>query len=161
MRRTIYSYLVFIAALALMAVEPSAASPILIDNVAQLEDISTNLSGNHVLGANINASGVSFSPIGGSSPFTGILNGDGYTISNLAITVTGANADVGLFADVGGGGQVSNLGLVNASVNGAVPRHQMPMRGRSPESTTGRSPTRMRPGRRRATASLESTSAAW
>jgi GH24 family phage-related lysozyme (muramidase) len=86
-----------------------------INSIADLENINNNLSGHYVLGANINASGFSFIPIGTSSaPFTGTLDGNGYTISN--ITINGGSDYTGLFGD--NAGTIQNLGLTNESVAG-------------------------------------------
>jgi hypothetical protein len=81
----------------------------------QLEGIENDLSGDYVLENNINASAVSnFAPIGSvSDPFYGTLNGNGYTVSNLAIS-SSAN-DVGLFA--ANAGSIQNLDLTNEVVS--------------------------------------------
>ncbi len=95
-----------------------AQAQTVIDTVQELEDIGDNLSGNYVLGANINAAGFDFTPIGSASnPFGGTLNGayNGtvYTISNLNIDLSGS--DVGLFA--ASGGTIENLGLTNEVIS--------------------------------------------
>ena len=95
-----------------------AQAQTVIDTVQELEDIGDNLSGNYVLGANINAAGFDFTPIGSASnPFGGTLNGayNGtvYTISNLNIDSSGS--DVGLFA--ASGGTIENLGLTNEVIS--------------------------------------------
>ncbi|MBN2128851.1 MAG: hypothetical protein JW741_05115 [Sedimentisphaerales bacterium] len=46
--------------------------------------------------------------------FTGVFDGNGYTISHLRIIGGG---DLGLFGQVGSGGRIVNLGLVDASVD--------------------------------------------
>jgi hypothetical protein len=59
-----------------------------------------NLSGNFVLDANIDATGITIAPIGSSSnPFTGTFEGNGHTINGLH--VVGNGTYVGLFAEVG------------------------------------------------------------
>ena len=102
-----------------------------------LQGINGNLSGNYVLGSNIDATGTSswngnagFTPIGGTSgtaftfstPFTGIFDGLGHTISNLTINVASSSPPVGMFSGLsssGGGGIIRNVGLVGGSVKGA------------------------------------------
>jgi Tryptophan-rich Synechocystis species C-terminal domain/Lipase (class 3)/Calx-beta domain/The GLUG motif len=97
-----------------------------INSLADLENINNNLSGNYVLGADIDASGTTFIPIGDlQHPFTGTFDGQGHTINGLTITLPVAlppiptsaplNA-VGLFAALAG--QISNVGLVNETVSG-------------------------------------------
>ena len=90
-----------------------------------LQGINGNLSGNYVLGANIDASATSvwnssagFTPISnGSSNFSGTLDGLGHTISNLTINLPSTN-DVGLFGATGLTGTIRNVGLVGGSVIG-------------------------------------------
>ncbi|KRQ15337.1 NF038122 family metalloprotease [Bradyrhizobium manausense] len=75
-----------------------------------------DFSGHYVLGANIDATGVTIAPIGSSSsPFGGTFDGNGHTINGLHIV--GNGTFVGLFADVGAGGRISDLGLTNLSVS--------------------------------------------
>lgn len=62
----------------------TAANPYIIENPAELQSIQNNLAAYYVLGNDIDMSDYSFTPIGSTSaPFTGSLNGNGYTISNL------------------------------------------------------------------------------
>lgn len=75
-----------------------------------------NLSGHYILGANIDATGITIGPIGSSTnPFTGTFEGNGHTINGLHVVGNGSH--VGLFAEVGGGGTISNLRLTNLSVS--------------------------------------------
>lgn len=68
------------------------------------------------LTADIDMSGVEFSPIGTvDTPFTGLFDGDGYTISSLSINVLGQH-NIGLFGMVGNQGRVWNLNLDQISV---------------------------------------------
>ena len=100
--------------------------------------MAVNLNGNYTLGANINttpeltsgmwrtagnpnASGdYGFVTIGTSNfsdHFTGALDGQGYTISNLTINAT-TTSNQGLFAYLSSGSKVSNLALTNETVVG-------------------------------------------
>jgi The GLUG motif len=82
-------------------------------------DIGANSSGNYALAAPYNAKHdgtYSTSPIGAG--FTGSLQGLGNAISNLTINDQTGSSNVGLFAFIAAGGNVSNLGLVKISVTG-------------------------------------------
>lgn len=94
---------------------------------------ASNVSGNYVLGGNIDASGTSiwnmstgatpvaagFTPIGTSATaFSGVFDGLGHTITGLRINLS-ATASVGLFGATGGAATVRNVGLVGGSVSGA------------------------------------------
>ena len=65
---------------------------------AELSDTRLALSGQYILGADIDLSGyANWDPIGtAANPFTGTLDGAGYTISNLTISRSGTD-NVGLF----------------------------------------------------------------
>lgn len=90
---------------------------IVINTLADLAAVRNNLSGHYVLGANIDAAGLTIAPIGSSTnPFTGTFEGNGHTINGLH--VVGNGAYVGLFAELGSSGTISNLGLTNLSVSG-------------------------------------------
>ncbi len=86
-----------------------------ISTAQQLQDIQSNLAGNYVLGADVDASvtatwngGAGFLPIGNSSkPFTGTLNGDGHVIINLFIASAATN--VGLFGVIGAKATLKSL----------------------------------------------------
>ena len=94
---------------------------------ADLQGINGGLSGNYVLGANIDATGTSFwntnsgfTPVGNSTtPFTGTFDGLGHTITNLTINRP-TTAYVGLFGYTGTSSVIRNVGLVGSSVNGLV-----------------------------------------
>jgi filamentous hemagglutinin family protein len=96
----------------------------LVNSIYDLQNIANNLAADYALGTNITATatagwnaGAGFAPLGTSSAgFTGQFDGLGQTISNLTIN-RGLTGDVGLFGDVNGG-SISNVGLVNVSVNG-------------------------------------------
>jgi len=87
-----------------------------ITNVDELQAIRSDLSGNYCLVNDLDAgSKTDFAPIGDTQPFTGRLNGKGYTISNL--TITSANSFVGLFG-LTDGAVITDLNLLNAKVTG-------------------------------------------
>jgi len=103
----------------------------LVNTLGQLQTLATQINagttatntGDYALGTNIDDGNVNFTPIGNSqaqtNAFSGVFNGDGYTISNLTINQPGSNY-VGLFGTINGGGAiVENLGLVNVTISGA------------------------------------------
>lgn len=118
-----------VAATIFFICESALAGPIQIDTIAELQNIQNNLSGDYVLGSNIDASGFDFTPIGsnpfqGGAAFTGTFNGQGHTISNLTINRPSTD-NVGLFGYVigylgylGTPGIVENVHLTNATVVG-------------------------------------------
>ena len=111
-------------------------SYMLIDTLAQLQAVETNLTGEYRLNANIDASATTtqnpisgryagFIPIGFASAsntasetdFTGFFDGGGHTISNLYIN-RATSGQAGLFAGIGSYADVANLTVANASVTG-------------------------------------------
>ncbi|MBQ9428702.1 MAG: hypothetical protein IJU41_04060, partial [Clostridia bacterium] len=80
---------------------------------AALMNGTSPLSGDYILTADIDLSGVSQTPIGSeASPFTGTLDGDGHTISG--INLTSGTANVGLF------GYTDGATIQNLTVSGTV-----------------------------------------
>ena len=84
---------------------------------AQLAAITNNPSGTYALGADLDLSGIDWTPIGqdGNSAFTGTLYGNGHTISNLTVDTQGGNY-AGLFGSLKG--TVTGVRLVNPAVTG-------------------------------------------
>lgn len=90
-----------------------------------LQGIRGDLSQNYALGADIDAqaskswnSGSGFNPIGSnSSPFTGVFNGLGHSISNLTV-YRSSQYYVGLFAYISYA-SIENLSLIGGSVLGS------------------------------------------
>lgn len=71
--------------------------PYIITTKKQLKAIAENVSAFYKLGADLNLGGIEWEPIGTSTaPFTGGLDGAGYTISNFTIAKSTAN-NVGFF----------------------------------------------------------------
>ncbi|PIG26406.1 filamentous hemagglutinin family protein [Janthinobacterium sp. 35] len=91
-----------------------------------VQGLQGNLSGNYVLGSNIDAratgsweSGKGFMPIGNdTTPFTGTLDGLGHEI--IGLTINRPEMAIGMFGNIGTGGAVRNMGLGNVSVAGSV-----------------------------------------
>lgn len=85
-----------------------------------LQNISLNMSGKYMLVNDIDMRGFTWTPIGSSSKtgeyFNGILDGNGYNITNL--TLSGGNLYAGLFGY--SKGTISNINLINASISGSL-----------------------------------------
>lgn len=89
------------------------SAPYQIETCAQLQSIQSNLSAEYILVGDIDCSGVTFTPIGPvGSPFTGVLNGQNFTISNLVIT--GRSDWTALFASTTGA-TIKNLHLASST----------------------------------------------
>ncbi|MER9300881.1 YDG domain-containing protein [Mesorhizobium sp. M0621] len=95
-----------------------------INDVTALQDVNNSLSGNYVLGANINAtdtanwnSGSGFVPIGNSGArYTGVFDGLGHRIFNL--TIDRETTDyVGLFGTIEGA-TIRNVSIFGGSISG-------------------------------------------
>ncbi|PFH19513.1 two-partner secretion domain-containing protein [Burkholderia sp. JKS000303] len=82
----------------------------LLHTVDDLRNIDANLGGRYALGNTIDGAGGEFRSIGRHSPFSGVLEGLGNTISGLRISNAGYNF-VGLFAV--NAGYIANLNLRN------------------------------------------------
>ncbi len=98
------------------------ADPYIITDVVQLQEISNDLDAHYELGNDIDAAetaewndGEGFEPIEGH--FTGIFDGNGFTIANLTIDRPDS-APVGLFAALGFDSKISNLGLEDINYTG-------------------------------------------
>jgi len=91
---------------------PAPPPPVAINNAAGLEKIKNNLNGNYKLTADIDMSGVTWTPIGSSSEyFYGTFDGGGYAIKNLTTT-----SSAGLFTYIGNTALITNVNMVNVSV---------------------------------------------
>ncbi len=77
-----------------------------------------DLNGNYILGCDIDLSDVeNWDPVGDEAyPFTGVFNGNGYSIDNLTITVDDANAENVGFFGVTENATITNVDFTNASV---------------------------------------------
>lgn len=93
----------------------TASSPYIIATAAELQAINNDLSAHYQLSANIDLSGVSWTPIGTTSVgFHGTLDGNGYTIKNLALSSTAQSA--GLFRTLTSGATIKDLTLTDCRV---------------------------------------------
>ena len=85
-------------------------------NIAKLVNEQWNLGINITLTANINLSGIDWTPIGidYNHRYTGTFDSGGHTITGL--TVTGSDQYVGLFGHIGSGGKVMNVTLKDVKI---------------------------------------------
>ncbi len=103
----------------------TASNPYLIEDVYDLQNMSSNLSAYYALANDINATitrtwngGAGFMPVGNlTAPFKGGFDGRGYNITGLYINRPN-DEYVGLFGDVAYGSTVHDFNLKNASITG-------------------------------------------
>ncbi len=70
------------------------------------------------LDAHIDLAGIEWTPIGADmAPFAGKFDGQGYTISNLTI-INPQQSNLGFFGNVYESPEISNLGIINANIDG-------------------------------------------
>ncbi|MFT8644681.1 MAG: MBG domain-containing protein, partial [Gluconacetobacter sp.] len=83
-----------------------------------LQTINNDLAANYAMVSDIDAGAVSnFAPIGGTSGYSGVFDGQGHTISNLTINDT-SDAQVGLFGATATSAKIMNVTLNCGSVTG-------------------------------------------
>jgi len=105
--------------------EGTEAEPYELETVFDLQEMRKDLAATYTLTTDVDASETKdwngaegFEPIGTNSErFEGSLNGDGHTISNLAINRS-EMTNVGLFGVTDGDSTVENVGLVDANIHG-------------------------------------------
>lgn len=96
----------------------SSSYPFIVNDCTELQNINNNLSAYYVLGNNIDCSAEeSFTPIALSEYFTGDLDGDGYTISD--VTIADHEAYVSIFGKMNGA-SIHELGILDISITGGV-----------------------------------------
>ena len=90
------------------------AAPTVITDAAGLQAIADNLSGDYILGADIDLTGFDWQRIGPASanPFTGTFDGAYHIISGLTINASRGN----LFSNVGPTAEIKNVGLTNVNI---------------------------------------------
>lgn len=90
----------------------TAENPYQIATAGDLRQIASGLNTHYKLVNDIDASNLEFAAINGQ--FTGSIDGDGHTISNLSVTPTGLSS--GFFGRLDNGASIKNLNIVNASI---------------------------------------------
>ncbi|GAB6168190.1 hypothetical protein JCM1393_06500 [Clostridium carnis] len=101
----------------------SKENPYKIYNAEGLKRISNKLDKHYILMDNIDLSNIEWNPIGiglrldSYNSFTGSLNGNGHTISNMKIVSNSEKAYVGLFSSIGETAEIHDLNLENININ--------------------------------------------
>ncbi|MCJ7669563.1 MAG: hypothetical protein MUO61_03480 [Dehalococcoidia bacterium] len=85
----------------------------LIHDKTDLQNMNLDLAGDYELANDIDASGAPFTPLG---TFTGTLDGKGFNINDLIITVIGVGTEYGAFINTNQG-TIKNLGLVDCVIS--------------------------------------------
>lgn len=101
--------------------EGTAASPYVISTAADLKELSSTSADwdkSFRLDSDVDASGVTASVGNSATPFTGIFDGNGKTISNLKLSGNVFGEATGLFGTVGNGAEIRDLGIADATVAG-------------------------------------------
>lgn len=102
----------------------TSASPYIVTTVTQLNEVRDDLGAYYQLGADINLGSSGWTPIGSytdasvNSPFTGVFDGNGHTISNLQINSQDSSY-LGLFGYIADDAVIENLRLTNVEITGA------------------------------------------
>jgi hypothetical protein len=99
----------------------STNEPIQIRTLGDFQQLRSNLTGQFILMNDLDLANLDFSPIGDNTEggrFSGIFDGNGYTISGLRIRREGVNSGSGMFAAVDSNGIIRNLGLAEVDVIG-------------------------------------------
>jgi filamentous hemagglutinin family protein len=89
----------------------------LVNTLADLQNVSSDLAGTYALGRDIDASASRFTTLAtAATPFTGQFDGFGHTIDQLFPHVTGTGLTIpgGLFGVIGANGVVRNLNVTNS-----------------------------------------------
>ena len=104
---------------ALTEEEALAQGYTIIKTAEDLAKIGENLGGKYILMGDIDLTDIEWTPIGDEeNPFTGILNGNGYSIKNLTLTVDdGAETENVGFFGVTQDAVISNINFENAQIN--------------------------------------------
>jgi filamentous hemagglutinin family protein len=92
----------------------------LINNVADLQNMTQDLAANYALGTDIDATGYTLTPIGDhTTPFTGQFDGMWHNVRNATIQIAdfGKDYSSGLFGVVGQAGVLRDVGVENGSVS--------------------------------------------
>ncbi|MDS0526067.1 fibronectin type III domain-containing protein [Clostridium sp. SHJSY1] len=97
----------------------TADDPYMVSTAEQLENMTNDLRGYYKLAKDIDLNGVNWTPIGINNivPFTGVFDGNGYSIKNLSMNKLGDSNPVGLFSYLNGA-TIKNLKMDNVNILG-------------------------------------------
>ena len=98
----------FLLLVLVFAVSTAQAATV-ITTPAELQAMNDDLTGDYVLGNDIDLTGFDWARVG---PFEGTFDGDFHTISGLTMDADRAN----LFSTVAVGGEITNVGLTNVNI---------------------------------------------
>lgn len=122
---------IFVSLWALIAFMGLKAENLTIGSVADLQSVAVAVNGGAdysatvvTLTADLDLTGVNWTPIGTTlHPFTGTFDGQGHTISNLNVNLSGSSTgDVaGLFGQVGTGGMVKDVNISSGRIYISAP----------------------------------------
>ncbi|MBR6126836.1 hypothetical protein IKQ21_04040, partial [bacterium] len=92
----------------------------ILKTVDDLRSMATNPSGKYILMNDIDVSGIDWIPIcGEENPFTGKLDGNGYSIINLTITAGEGSENVGFFG-VTENAEITDIRFLDANINADI-----------------------------------------
>ena len=96
-----------------------AGDPYLIETPAELQAMNNDLDAYYSLQNDIDLTGITWTPVGNeTSPFTGSLEGNGYTISDLSMINQVGIDRFGLFDTVESGCYLANFTVSNFEISG-------------------------------------------
>jgi hypothetical protein len=97
----------------------TSGDPYEISTCQQLQNMSKDLDAYYELVSDVDCSGFDYSSVGDdSNRFTSVLDGQNHTVNNLTIN-EGYSDYVGLIGYLGSGGEVKDVGVVNADITGS------------------------------------------
>jgi len=95
-------------------------NPYQISNVSDWNDLmktSSDWKKYFIMTADLDLQGVALTPVGFSTNFTGVFDGNEYVIYNADMNMPAAD-NIGLFGRVGAAGRISNLGIEKVKIKG-------------------------------------------
>ena len=109
----------FVSAAAAAGGSGTAGDPYRIETPAELQAMNTHLAAYYAMQNDIDLTGVTWTPVGNeTSPFTGSLEGNGYTISDLSMIDQVGIDRFGLFDTVESGCYLANFTVSNFEISG-------------------------------------------
>ena len=98
----------------LAAIQEDVMKEVAVTKIRSADDLrSMQANGNYQLAADIDLSGAAWTPV---ENFSGVLDGNGYTISNVVLNEAVQSGNQGFFGDIAAGGSVERLNLRNVTL---------------------------------------------